>query len=252
MRVAIEISAIESAVGQEPGHERLAAGVDADQVAGPRATGGRAPSRSSPRPSRAGSRAPRRRAPAFGSWRCTWGRAPSPPRWRPRGGASASSTPRSQIGVAIEPGSTIETAIPQGAQLLAEDVADGLERELRGVVGAEHLDRHQTADRADEDDPARGRRGSRDHRLGDGDVGGQVDLDLASEFLDRQRLERPRNGDPGVVDEAVEASPLGLLAMRWAAAAICSALVMSSISGRSRSEPASRRESASSSRRTPA
>ncbi len=80
------------------------------------------------------------------------------------------------------------------------------------MVGAEHLDRHQAADRADEDDPAAGDADRGDHRLGDGNVGGQVDLDLASELLDRQRLQRPRHGDAGVVDKAVEAVALGLLA----------------------------------------
>ena len=35
---------------------------------------------------------------------------------------------------------------------------------------------------------------------------GQVDLDLAAEVLERQRLQRARDGDAGVVDEAVEAA----------------------------------------------
>ena len=37
----------------------------------------------------------------------------------------------------MEPGSTIETEISQGRELLPEDVADRLEPELRGVVGAD-------------------------------------------------------------------------------------------------------------------
>ncbi len=98
-----------------------------------------------------------------------------------------------------------------GRELLAEDVPDGLEPELRRVIGAEHLDRHQASDRGDEDDPPAGGADGGQHRLGDGDVGGQVDLDLAPEFVDRQGLERPRHRDPGVVDEAVEAVARGLL-----------------------------------------
>ena len=51
----------------------------------------------------------------------------------------------------------------------------------------------------------------RQHRLGDRDLAGQVDLDLAAEVLDRQRLQRARDGDAGVVDEPVEAAAgLGL------------------------------------------
>ena len=96
-------------------------------------------------------------------------------------------------------------------QLLAEDVADRLEGELRRVVGAEHLDRHQAADRGVEDDAAAGRADRRQHRLGDGDVGGQVDLELAAEVGDRQRLERARDRDPGVVDQPVEACSVALL-----------------------------------------
>ena len=46
-----------------------------------------------------------------------------------------------------------------------------------------------------------------EQRLGDGDVAGQVDLDLAAEVVDRQRLQRARDGDAGVVDEAVERRP---------------------------------------------
>ena len=70
----------------------------------------------------------------------------------------------------------------------------------------------------------------RQHRLGDRDVGDQVDLDLAAEVLDRHRLQRARDRDAGVVDEAVEAAA-GSASIRAAAAAICSASVTSSISG---------------------
>ena len=45
----------------------------------------------------------------------------------------------------------------------------------------------------------------RQHRLGDGDLAGQVDLDLAAEVVDRHRLQRAGQADAGVVDEAVEA-----------------------------------------------
>ena len=47
----------------------------------------------------------------------------------------------------------------------------------------------------------------RQHRLGHRDLGGQVDLELAAEVVQRQRLQRPGDGDAGVVDEAVEAAP---------------------------------------------
>ena len=125
--------------------------------------------------------------------------------------ASASPTPRSQIGVAIEPGSTIETLMPHGRQLLAEDVADRLEPELGRVVGAEHLDRHQAADRGDEDDPATGGADRGQHRLRHRDLGGEVDVELTAEVLDRQRLQRPRDRDAGVVDQAVEAGAVCVL-----------------------------------------
>ena len=49
----------------------------------------------------------------------------------------------------------------------------------------------------------------------------------------RQRLQRARDADPGVVDEAVEAAPPCSAAIRAAAAAIWSASVTSSISGTS-------------------
>ena len=93
-----------------------------------------------------------------------------------------------------------------GPQLLAEDVADRLDPELGGVVGAVEREGDAAADRGDEDDAAAGRADRRQHRLGDGDLGGQVDLDLAAEFLQRQRLQRARDGDAGVVDEALEAA----------------------------------------------
>ena len=58
----------------------------------------------------------------------------------------------------------------------------------------------------------RGAADRRQHRLGHRDLGGQVDLDLAAEVLDRDRLQRARDRDAGVVDEAVEAAPAARLA----------------------------------------
>jgi hypothetical protein len=82
-------------------------------------------------------------------------------------------------------------------------------------------------------------------------VAGHVDLDLVAEVLDRQRLQRARDGDAGIVDEPVEPAPASA-SIRAAAAAICSASVMSMISAESCPEAASRSASPSSGLRTPA
>jgi hypothetical protein len=73
------------------------------------------------------------------------------------------------------------------------------------VVGAGEGKGNATADRAEEDDPARPLANQRQQRLGNGDLPGQVDLDLTAEVLDRHRLQWARQADAGVVDQAVEA-----------------------------------------------
>ena len=64
-------------------------------------------------------------------------------------------------------------------------------------------------------------------RLHHGDLADDVHLELAAELVERDELERRRDRDPGVVDEAVAApAPTAT-----AAAAICSVSVTSSWSG---------------------
>ena len=79
---------------------------------------------------------------------------------------------------------------------------------LRRGVGAEKRKRAPAGDRADEDDaPARAAQ-VRQERLRHGDLTDHVDLELATELLERDELERDRNRDPRVVDERVELADL--------------------------------------------
>ena len=101
--------------------------------------------------------------------------------------------------------------IPQGRSSWRSESPTASSPNLDGVVGAEHRHRHPAADRADEDDPAAGGADRGQHRLRDRDLGDQVDLELAAEVVDRQRLQRPRDRDAGVVDQAVEAGAVRVL-----------------------------------------
>ena len=89
-------------------------------------------------------------------------------------------------------------------------------------------------------------------RLGDGDLADHVDLELAAVVVERQRLDRALDGDPGVVDQPRE-PPAGRLARRGRRRPrSCRASVTSMISGSSALGASARSDSPSSGLRTPA
>ena len=118
--------------------------------------------------------------------------------------AGAASIPLSQISVAIEPGSTTETSTPNWRISWRSESPTALERCLRGVVGREVGEPAAAADRGDEDDPAARGADHRQERLGDRDLADDVDLELAPVLVQRHRLDRPGDGDAGVVDQPGE------------------------------------------------
>ena len=93
---------------------------------------------------------------------------------------------------------------PVGRELDPQRVGHRLERELRDRVGAEERQRAPAGDRADDDDAALRGPQRREHRLGDGELADDVDLELAAELVERQVLERRGDRDARVVDEPVE------------------------------------------------
>ena len=121
-------------------------------------------------------------------------------------------------------------------------------RVLGGDVGTEHRRGHQPADGRHEDDPALGRTDPWEHRLGDGHLADDVHLELAAKVLERQPLDRPADGDPGVVDHCVQ--PVGQYAVECRDV-LCRGDVQprSDVLGRPRAVSSG---SASESRRTPA
>ena len=93
---------------------------------------------------------------------------------------------------------------PPGLELDAEHVGERLERVLRRCVRAEERQCAPAPDRAHQDDapPRASQRGK--ERLRDGDLPDDVHLELAAELVERDELERRRDRDPGIGDEAVE------------------------------------------------
>ena len=93
-----------------------------------------------------------------------------------------------------------------GVELLAPDVSDRFDGELRRVVGARERRREHAADRADEDDPPAGPAHERQHGLRGGDLADHVDLELAAQVVERQQLQRRREADARVVDQAIQSA----------------------------------------------
>ena len=100
---------------------------------------------------------------------------------------------------------------PERAHLKPQRVADRLDRVLRGVVGGEEGKRPPAADRGHEDDPAAGGADHLEQRLGHRDLADHVDLELAPQLVELQRLDRPGDGDARVVDQCRQ-PPAGRLA----------------------------------------
>jgi len=95
------------------------------------------------------------------------------------------------------------------AQLDAQRVADRLYRVLGGGVGSGERHRDAAADGRDEDDPSASGAQRGQHRLRDGDLADDVDVELAANVVDGNQLERTADADPGVVDERVESTRAG-------------------------------------------
>ena len=117
----------------------------------------------------------------------------------------------SQIGVAIVPGSMTATWIPHGRSSRRSESEKPSSPNFDAAYAASsgtatlppiELDVH--------DPPARGAQLGQE-RLRHGDLPDQVDLELAAEVVDRLVLERRRDGDARVVDEAGEAATACLL-----------------------------------------
>ncbi len=89
-------------------------------------------------------------------------------------------------------------------ELQAQRIADALQCELRAVVGTAHRRGDPAADRRDEHDPALGGAQPRQHGLGDGDLPEDVDLELATQLVERQPLDRSADEYARVVDDGVE------------------------------------------------
>jgi hypothetical protein len=73
------------------------------------------------------------------------------------------------------------------------------------VIGPDERRAHPPADGADIDDAAARNSKLRQERLRDPDLADHVDLQLTSQVVQRQELQRPGNGDAGVVDKATQA-----------------------------------------------
>jgi hypothetical protein len=81
---------------------------------------------------------------------------------------------------------------------------------LRGRIGAKERQRAPSRDRAHEDDPAPSTPESGQERLSYRHLPNDIDLELAPQLVNGYELERQRERDASVVDEAVEfIHPLG-------------------------------------------
>ena len=118
--------------------------------------------------------------------------------------SSPASRPRSQIGVAIAPGSMATTLTPRGPDLAAENVGEGLDRELRRGVRPEQRTCHTSPDRAHHDNPAPRLDQSGQQCPGDGDLTQHVDLQLLAPVLHRECLHRADDRDSRVVHQSAQ------------------------------------------------
>jgi hypothetical protein len=112
-------------------------------------------------------------------------------------------------------------------QLDPQRVRHRLERVLGRCIGAEKRERAAPGDRADVHDAAASGPQVGQERLRDRDLADQVHLELMAQLLQRQELERHRDCDPGVVDEALQRA----FAELSTAAAIDAGSVTSSVTG---------------------
>ena len=128
-----------------------------------------------------------------------------PPRLRqPRAALRACAAPFAQIAVRMLAGSTMETTMPHGASSTRRTSANASSACFDAAYGPRKGNAlrppiepmRTTRPRAL---PKRGQ-----ERLHDGDLADDVHLELAAELVERDELERSRDRDAGVVDEAVE------------------------------------------------
>ncbi len=97
---------------------------------------------------------------------------------------------------------------PPRCELPSQRVAEGFKRKLRSGVGAEPTWRNHPGDTGShQDDTAGGFSNQWQKSLDDCHRTDHVDVELTPQFLHRQKLERPADGDPGIVDKTVEPSP---------------------------------------------
>ena len=94
--------------------------------------------------------------------------------------------------------------MPSGASSSRSESANASSANFEIAYGPRKGNALVPRDRADQDDAAAGRPHGGQKRLRDRELADDVDLELAAELVERQVLERRRDGDAGVVDEAVE------------------------------------------------
>jgi hypothetical protein len=101
-------------------------------------------------------------------------------------------------------GSTSTTRMAHGASSWRSESARGGEGGLGRVERAGERRVEPDADRADDHYPAGRPAQQRQHRLGDRELAGHVDVQLPPERIQRHQLGRAGQAVPGVVDQAVQ------------------------------------------------
>ena len=124
--------------------------------------------------------------------------------------------------MAIVPGWTSDTWMPSGASSTRSESAIASSACFDIAYAPRNGKRALTGDGADDDDAASGRPKRRQERLSDGELADDVHLELASKLCEWQVLERRRDGDTGVVDEAVETVDAFAAAAAMASASVTS------------------------------
>ena len=115
-------------------------------------------------------------------------------------------SPFSQIGVATEPGSMIATLTPKGCISWRSESPIASIAYLDAPYGPSMPMAFLPPDRGHEGHPPLCGAQSREQRLGDRNLSDDVDLELAPPLVDGDSLDRARDRDAGVVDEAGQAS----------------------------------------------
>src|SRR5947209_8674336 len=109
--------------------------------------------------------------------------------------------------------------MPAPGQLMAHRFGDGLDGVLRRRVRCREGTRHPAADRPHEHDAAvRCLPDQREHRLGDGDLADDIDLELAPPVLSEMYSTGPPSPMPALLTSARRPRPPSLAAISLAAA----------------------------------